>query len=75
MSLRTDIRNSETRGAWVGRLVKHLALDFDLGHDLRVVGLSLALSEESAGDSLSPAVPPRFLSLSKINKYLIVFFF
>ena len=29
-----------SRGAWVAQSVKHLTLDFGLGHDLRVVGSS-----------------------------------
>ena len=28
------------RGAWVAHSVRHPTLDFDSGHDLRVVGLS-----------------------------------
>ena len=28
------------RGAWVAQSVEHLTLDFSLGHDHRVVGLS-----------------------------------
>ena len=33
-------KNMFCRGAWVAQLVGHLTLDFDSGHDPRVVGLS-----------------------------------
>ena len=36
--------------------VKHPTLGFGSGHDLRMSGS--ILSEESAGDSLSPTAPP-----------------
>ena len=45
------------KGAWVAQLVKHPTLDFNSGHDLRVLGLSPVsgsrLSMESSGPSLS----------------------
>ena len=37
------IERLQKRGAWVAQLVEHLTLDFGLGHDPRVVGLSLTL--------------------------------
>ena len=36
-------KNMFCRGAWVAQLVDHLTLDFDSGHDPRVVGLSPTL--------------------------------
>ena len=50
------------------QLVKCPTLDFDWGHDLRVVGLSPGLgsmlSTESAGDSLSSSTAPPTCVLS-----------
>ena len=40
-----------SRGAWVAQLVKHLTLDLGSGHDLRVVGLSLATGFVFSGES------------------------
>ena len=63
-------------GTWVAQLVKHLTLDFSLGHDLRVVRSSSKtgslISQGSAGDSVfpSPSAPPQTHALSLINKSL-----
>ena len=47
---------------WVAHSVRHPALDFSSGHDLRVVRSSpvsdSSLSQESARDSLSPSATP-----------------
>ena len=68
------IRNNLNGGIWVTQLVKHLTLDFSVGHDLRVVRSSpvsgSALSKESALHSLSLSLP---LPLSqKIKKKLFI---
>ena len=61
-------------GIWVAQSVKHLALDFGSGHDLRVMSLRpmshFPLSMESAWDSLSLplSLPMVTLSFSKTQK-------
>ena len=70
------------RGAWVAQSVKHLILDFSLGHGLKIVRWNpesgSTLSVKSALDSLSPSLSLPLLlvmlacslSLSfKINKH------
>ena len=59
------------KGALVAQSVEHLTLDFDSGHDRRVMGwspkLGSALSMETAWDSFSLPLPhmhPLPLSLS-----------
>ena len=49
-------------GAWVAQSFEHPTLDFSSGHDLRVLGSSLALS--LLKDSLSLLLPLLHLSLS-----------
>ena len=52
-------------GVWVA-VIQHLTLDFGLGHDLRVVGLSPMLGSmlgvEPAWDSLSLSTGPNHIS-------------
>ena len=59
----------------MAQLVRHPALDFSSGHDLRVVRLNLTsgstLSRESACDSLS--LSPS--ATSKINRQISLFYF
>ena len=68
----TTFRNKQ--GTWVAPLVKHPTLDFDSGHDLRVLGWSpmpdSLFSRVSAGDSPSPLYLSSLcmFSLSQINK-------
>lgn len=70
-------KNLRNRGAWVSWLSTRLLI-LAVGHGLRVMGLSptsgSALSQESAGESLSPSpsVPP--LSLSKTNTFYLPYF-
>ena len=60
--------HKDMRGAWVGWSVKPLALDFSLGHDLKVVRssptLGSVLSTESA-EVLSLPLPLLVLPLKK----------
>ena len=60
-------------GTWVAQLVKRLTLDFNSGHDISVLGLSLKLGSLLSGELACPSVPlslpplvcARALSLSK----------
>ena len=69
----TEGRKKKNLETWVAQSVKHLILDFGLGHDLTVcefeprIGFS-TVSTELASDPLFPppalsAPPPCFLSL------------
>ena len=64
--LRCPSKRFVSWGTWVAHSIKHLALDFGSGHDLRVMGLSTALGStlgmESAWDSLSSSSTPTFFS-------------
>ena len=66
-------------GTWVAQSVEHPTLDFDSGHDPRVMGSSPALgpvlSMEPAWDSLSLSLcplPPLVLTLSLSKKKMII---
>ena len=67
------LKEYQSWGAWVAQSVKCLTLDFNLGHDLRVVRLTTALGSELSAESASPAhsAPPPTCSLSQINKIFL----
>ena len=44
------IKSCKVEGAWVIQLVKWLTLDFNLDHDLRVLGVSPALGSVLGGE-------------------------
>ena len=68
------IKKVESRGTWVAQLVEQVTLDFGLGHDLGVLGLSLCQAPCLAGSLLqdssspSPSAPPPAQALSLSNK-------
>ena len=61
--------------AWVAQLVKHLTLDFGLGHDIAVHGIEphvglCTVSVEPAWDFLSPSLSlPLFSGSLPQNKF------
>ena len=81
VKLAVDVKRWE--GCLGSQSAKHPTLDFGLGHDLRIVGLSpvmdSVLSAESAWDSLSPSAPPSahalYKYIHKFHKFNFYFYF